>query len=240
MLNKTRAKAKKFLYELKENAKSIGSGTVLEKDKADITELIDIGFCKMEYLHTLETKYSISLYLEEMPEEHDLSQTRSYAEFSLYVMLIGYLDAVIAICKDFCDKHGRNFEFHYVGEHLSTASILRDRVIKDYLEGTAYPDEEYIKAITEESSFAEKMEKLMSLIQFNEKNSHNERILISELIQAYMEGFKTTGPEEKKDIIHVSSFYEERQKAYIKYKSKCYEDAEEVKAILQKQNKPLL
>lgn len=235
MLNKTRAKAKKFLYELKENAKSIGSGTILEKEKVNINELIDIGFCKMEYLHTLETKYSISLYLEEISEEHDLSQARSSAEFSLYAMLIGYLDAVIAICNDCSDKNrGHNFELHYVGGILSTASILRKRVIKDYLADTPNKDEESIKVLTEESSFDAKIEKLISMFQFNEKNSSDERVFISELIQAYMEGFKSTGQDAKKDIVDVTSFYDSRQQAYLKYKTKCYEDTEEVKSILQK------
>lgn len=237
MLNKTRLKLKKFLYELKENTKSISSGTIIEKEKVDIVDLIDFGFSKMEYFHVIETKYSISSYIEEV--NNNLFQARACAEFSLYVMLIGYLDALIAMCKDFCDKHGRNAEWYYVGGTLSSAFILRDRVIKDYLASTSFKDEECIKVITEESTFDEKVRKLVSMLSFNEKGSLNERLLISELIQAYMEGFKTTNQVYKKDVLGITSFYEERQKAYFKYKNKCESDLEEVKNIFQKQNNPL-
>lgn len=235
MLNKAIAKSKRFLYELKDNIKSVDDGLIVKNDSASILDVIEIGFNKMEYYYTIKTKYSISLCLEENIGKVDLSVKRVYAEFSLYVTLIGYLDAVLARAQEIYARlaQEKNDYSIIIAGKISSATTLRQRILEDYLEDSHNKEENYIKTLLDKNPFYENIGELISMTQFSEK----ERFIIGGLIQAYMEGFKRN---DNFNIDDIASFYERRQKTYIKYKNKCKEDLEEVKCLLQKENKPLL
>lgn len=266
MFKKSRAKAKKILYDLKENTKMLDSGFIIENENTTIIDLIHTGFSKMEYFHILETKYSISTYLEAETEEISLAQKRAYAEFYLYITLIGYLDNKLnSLSKSHESLVAENndFQVFLAGQIVSTTNF-RNRVLEDYLSKIYIQEEAFKKAseldtITtfeefskqndlansnEVYSFITKMllsktpicENLSELIAMASSNDE-QNFIISGFIQAYLEGFKKA---DEIDIDEIVSFYEKRQKEYSKYKDKCRKDEEEVKEILQKKNKSLL
>lgn len=229
MLNKTRAKLKKFLYELKDNVKSVSSGFIIENENASIIDLINDGFNKMEYFHTLEVKYSISSILDMESEEKKLSPKRAYAEFSLYVTLIGYLDNAIASYKELYDRLVKENNEYYVvlAGKISSASSLRKSILEDYLEESSYKEENYIKTLLAKNPAYENFSDLIAMTSSNGQGV----FLISGFIQAYLEGFKR---KDNTDIDAIITFYQKRQKEYFKYKEKCQNDLKEVKSILQK------
>jgi len=247
MLTKTRLKAKEILYELKENAKSIDSGNIIESD--DILRIMETGFSKMEYFHVIETREAIEDCVGEERGEKSLACKKAYAEYSLYVTLIGYLDSKIARLRRLYEqliKENSDYIAMLAGK-VATACNFRRRVLNDYLGVFGYEEEDFLDA---DNFLESSVENIIFKALFDTENvygnfsqiiyiGHSNKqdlFLISGFIQAYLEGFKKA---DNFDIDSIISFYHKRRKSYIKYKNKCEGDRDEVKSILQKQNNPL-
>ncbi|MDE5631137.1 MAG: hypothetical protein K2I70_06015 [Bacilli bacterium] len=261
MLNKTRARAKKFLYELKENSKAIDSGTIIETSDNTILKIIENSFNKMEYFHAMETKYFISSCIECDSEKKNLSQEKAYAEFSLYVTLIGYLDNKIAMLKRLYDRlvEENNGDFAILIGKIVSATDLRNHIFGDYLSKFGFSEEDDVKKAIESGTIRtiEELQELMDPQELsavdnmilktllsenptcenfgdllaNTSSNAEDIYLIAGFIQAYLDGFKQNDNVEIEDI---SSFYEKRKKLYIKYREKCDNDIEKVKGLLKK------
>lgn len=234
MTSITRLRFLNMLYNLKEIAKCTETGVIAPNQTANILELIKDGFAKLEYMYLLKTKKAFTRILGKDSLITDYTETTlDYARFSLYVLLLGYLDSHIHNDELLYDKLCQENDDHYilVAQRISYANDLRKCIMKDYAYELDDENSIYLRILSEPK-------KVLSGIGSNLEGVDEEELFnISGFYQNYLEGYKM---HDNTNIQELISAYQSRKKAYVKYRTKCAQDLESVGALLIKENKPLL
>lgn len=232
MTSITRLRILNLLYSIKETTKSVDVG-MIQNESANIIELIDEGFNKLEYIYLLKTKRIFMRILDKVPIFVDYTQaTLDYANFAIYVLLIGYLDAFISKktreYDELCDRN--DDQYILVAQAIADANDLRKCVMKDYafeLGGNSL----YLDILEKPKEVLSNMGKVI------DENDKQKVFSISGFYQAYLEGYKLNNDTDINQLIHA---YQKRKISYVKYRTKCNEDLESVGVLLIKENNPLL
>lgn len=234
MTSITRLRLLNLLYSFKETSKCMDAGVIAPHETTSISELIKDGFAKLEYMYLLKTKKAFSLILDKEPFTLDYTKTTlDYARFSLYVLLIGYLDSHIQEDETLYKKLTSENDDRYVliAGRIADAFDFRKCILADYayeLDDDASP---YLSLLSKRESI------LASISKTLEESPPEDIFTITGFYQSYLEGYKN---QDEYDIKKVINTYQTRKKSYAKYRAKCVNDLESIGALLIKENKPLL
>lgn len=228
MTSITRLRLLNFLYSLKEATKVVDVGVIAPNQNANIVELMKDGFAKIEYMYLLKTKKHFMQILGKESIFEDYTQTTlDYAGFSLYVLLLGYLDSHIQVNEALYEKLTKeeNEDYILVAQRISYANDLRKCIMKDYAYELGDEESPYLRILSKPNCILTNMHEHLESV--NKEDLFN----ISGFYQAYLEGYKM---HDNTNIQELISAYQSRKKAYVKYRTKCAQDLESVGALLIK------